>query len=313
MQGVNFLDFDEENISSKIKGLVNKLTAISPTSSAPTINIDNAHQVARENKLPVHHRYNQLLNPNLQFTLMRIKQKITTNLIYYQQIDKKADKPENIINIPNLETSIVDFCQSFSKLNLETLLKQILESQRSMSAKVSSLDNKLEKINKEHIDYRERANKVTTSPNGYLLNSSLSNMENSLKLVPPDLKQEIITRDKQIELLTEEADKKNKELSTFQKDKNREIDRAVSDVVKSYEEKLENLCRKMEDVEKGKVMIIEENKRLAASIIDLKEHDLSLPDPTEVKEKENTIKELENKQCELTQELTAYEFEHDEL
>ena len=60
-------------------------------------------------------------------------------------------------------------------------------------------------------------------------------------------------------------------------------------------------------------MIIEENKRLAASIIDLKEHDLSLPDPTEVKEKENTIKELENKKSEPTQELTAYEFEYDEL
>ena len=60
-------------------------------------------------------------------------------------------------------------------------------------------------------------------------------------------------------------------------------------------------------------MIVEENKRVAVSIIDLKEHDLSLPDPTEVKEKENTIKELENKQSELTQELNAYEFEYDEL
>ena len=53
---------------------------------------------------------------------------------------------------------------------------------------------------------------------------------------------------------------------------------------------------------------------LAASIIiDLKEHDLSLPDPTEVKVKENAIKKLENKQSELTPELTAYEFEYDEL
>ena len=179
-----------------------------------------------------------------------------------------------------------------------------------MSAKVFSLDNKLEKINKEHIDYREKANKVTTSPNGNLLKSSLSNTENFLKLVPPDLKQEIISRDKQIELLMEEVDKKNKELSTFQKDKNREIDRAVSDVVKSYEE---NLYRKIEDAERDKVMIIEENKRLAASIIDPKEHDLSLLDPTEVKEKENTIKELENRQSELTQELIAYEFKYDKL
>ena len=69
-------------------------------------------------------------------------------------------------------------------------------------------------------------------------------------LVPPDLKQEIISRDKQIELLMEEVDKKNKELSTFQKDKNIEIDRAVPDVAKSYDEKLENLYRKIEDVEK---------------------------------------------------------------
>ena len=102
--------------------------------------------------------------------------------------------------------------------------------------------------------------------------------------------------------MIEEVDKKDKELSTFQKDKNRKIDRAVSDVIKSYEEKLENLYGKIEDVEREKVMIIEENKRLAASIIDLKEHDLSLPDPTDVKEKEHTIKELENKQSELTQE-----------
>ena len=129
-----------------------------------------------------------------------------------------------------------------------------------MSAKVSSMDNKLEKINKEHIDYRERANKVTTLSNGDLLNSSLSNIENVLKLVSPDLKQEIISRDKQIELLMEEVDKKNKELSTFQKDKNREIDRAVSDVVKSYEEKLENLCRKIEDGEREKVVIIEKKQ-----------------------------------------------------
>ena len=42
-KGINFLDF-EENIFPKIKGLVNKLTAISPTSSAPTV---NTHQVAR--------------------------------------------------------------------------------------------------------------------------------------------------------------------------------------------------------------------------------------------------------------------------
>ena len=68
----------------------------------------------------------------------------------------------------------------------------------------------------------------------------------------------------------EEVDKKNKELSTFQKDKNREIDRAVSDVVKSYEEKLENLCRKIEDVKRETVMIIEENKRLDASLLILK-------------------------------------------
>ena len=131
-----------------------------------------------------------------------------------------------------------------------------------MSAKVSSLDNKLEKINKEHIGYRERDNKVTTSPNnGDLLNSSLSNTENFLKLVPPDLKQEIISRYKQIELLMEEVDKKNRELITFQKDKSREIDRAVSDVVKSYEEKLENLYRKIENVEREKVMVIEENNQ----------------------------------------------------
>ena len=58
---------------------------------------------------------------------------------------------------------------------------------------------------------------------------------------------------------------------------------------------------------------MKKNKRLAASIIDLKEYDLSLPDPTEAKEKVNIIKELENMQSELTQELTAYEFEHDEL
>ena len=104
------------------------------------------------------------------------------HILQTSTLDKKAYKPENFVDIPNLETSIVDLCQSFGKLNLETLLKQILESQRSMSAEVSSLDNKLEKINKEHIDYRESANKVTTLPNGDLLISSLSNIEKFFKV-----------------------------------------------------------------------------------------------------------------------------------
>ena len=52
-KGINLLDF-EGNIFPIIKGLVNKLTDISlKSSSASAINIDNTHQVARENKLPV--------------------------------------------------------------------------------------------------------------------------------------------------------------------------------------------------------------------------------------------------------------------
>ena len=75
----------------KIKGLVNKLTAISPTSSAPTVNIDSAHQVARENNLPVLPRIQPATKPKStvytdenQTKSLHIK--ITTNLIYYQQI-----------------------------------------------------------------------------------------------------------------------------------------------------------------------------------------------------------------------------------
>ena len=153
-KGINCLDF-EENIFPKIKGLVNKLTAISPTPSAPTINIDNAHQVARENKLP---QIQPATKPKstVYTNDSQTKDNNQPHLLPANTLDKKADKPDNIVDIPNLETSIVDFFQCFGELNLETLLKQILESQRSMSAKVSSLDNKLEKINKEHIDYRER-------------------------------------------------------------------------------------------------------------------------------------------------------------
>ena len=81
-KGINLLDF-EENIFPKIKGLVNKLTDISPTMPIrlqEKINYQYHHR----------HRYNQLLKySNLQFTLMRIKPKITSNLIYYQQVPQK--------------------------------------------------------------------------------------------------------------------------------------------------------------------------------------------------------------------------------
>ena len=158
-KGINLLDF-EEKIFPKIKGLVNKLTDILFTSSASTVNTDNAHQVARENKLPVPPQAQIQPATKLKSTVYTDENQSKNNkqphILPTSTLDIKTYKPENIVNIPNLETSIVDLCQSFDKLNPETLLKQILESQRSMSAKVSSLDNKLEKINKEHIDNRER-------------------------------------------------------------------------------------------------------------------------------------------------------------
>ena len=129
-KGINLLYF-KENIFPKMKGLVNKLTDVLPISSASTINIDNAYQVARENKLPVPPQA-QIQSPTkLKSTVYTNENQTKDNkqphILPTSTLDKKAYKPEHIVDIPNLETSTVDLCQSFGKFNPETLLKKIVK------------------------------------------------------------------------------------------------------------------------------------------------------------------------------------------
>ena len=71
------------------------------------------------------------------------------------------------------------------------MLNQILDTQRTLSSKVIQMDKKLDKMNKDHIQHTHNINKDNTPSSNSTLISSLSNIETFLKLVPPDLKQEI--------------------------------------------------------------------------------------------------------------------------
>ena len=90
----------------------------------------------------------------------------------------KPDIRSGIADFPSLETSIVILCQSFGKLNLESLLNQILDIQRTLLSKVIQMDKKLDKMNKDHIQHTQNINKDNTPSSDSALISSLSNIEN---------------------------------------------------------------------------------------------------------------------------------------
>ena len=59
------------------------------------------------------------------------------------------------------------------------------------------------------------------------LTLALINVESFLKLVPPDLKAEIQSRDKQIEILIAEITKKDIEMKIFKKERDKDMKRLI--------------------------------------------------------------------------------------
>ena len=197
-RGLNFNDF-EKDIFPKIKELVDQSVLQVPLRPQPSTPL--THSVASTEQL--------LSGP------------LNASANDSNSLPVKPDIRSGIADFPSFETSIVNLCQSFGKLNLEFLLNQILDTQRTLSSKVIQMDKKLDKMNKDHIQHTQNINKDNTSSSDSALISSLSNIENFLKLVPPDLKQEITSRENQIELLIEEAKKKDNDLIALKKKRTR--------------------------------------------------------------------------------------------
>ena len=82
------------------------------------------------------------------------------------------------------------------------------------------------------------------------LTLALINVESFLKLVPPDLKAEIQSRDKQIEILIAEITKKDIEMKIFKKERDKDIEKANRSAIKPYEENLSSLKLQLEEAEK---------------------------------------------------------------
>ena len=206
-RGLNFNDFEKE-IFPKIKELVDQSVLqvpLRPLHSTPL-----THSVATTEQLS--------------------SEPLNTSVNDFNSLQVKPDIRSGIAGFPSLETSIVNLCQSFGKLNLESLLNQILDTQRTLSSKVIQMDKKLDKMNKDHIQHTQNINKDNTPSSDSALISPLSNIENFLKLVPPDLKQEITSREIQIELFIEEVKKKDNDLIALKKEKDRDIQKAIANI-----------------------------------------------------------------------------------
>ena len=175
------------------------------------------------------------------------------------------------------------------------------------------MDKKLDKMNKDHIQHTQNIDKDNTPSSDSALISSLSNIENFLKLVPPDLKQEITSRENQIELLIEEVKKKDNDLIALKKEKDRDIQKAIAKAVEPYEQKLASLQIQMEQSERKKHLLIEDKKNLVEKIADFEANVVISPNATEMLEKESIMKQLESESRELKEELNSYQFEYDEL
>ena len=230
-RGLNFNDFEKE-IFPKIKQLVDQSVLQLPLRPQPSTLI-LTHFVAGTEQLssgPLNASANDSNN-----------------------LPVKPDIRSGIADFPSLETGIVNLCQSFGKLNLESLLNQILDTQRTLSSKVIQMDKKSDKMNKDHIQHTQNINKDNTTSSDSALISSLSNIENFLELVPPDLKQEITSRENQIELLIEEVKKKDNDLIALKKEKDRDIQKAIAKAVEPYEQKLESLQIQMEESERENI------------------------------------------------------------
>ena len=152
-RGLNFNDFEKE-IFPKIKELVDQYVLQVPLRPQPSTPL--AHSVASTEQLS-----SGPLNASANDS---------------NSLPVKPGIRSGIADFPSLETSIVNLCQSFGKLNLESLLSQILDTQRTLSSKVIQMDKKSDKMNKDHIQHTQNINKDNTPSSDSALISSLSNI-----------------------------------------------------------------------------------------------------------------------------------------
>ena len=127
------------------------------------------------------------------------------------------------------------------------------------------------------------------------------------------MKQEITSRENQIELLIEEVKKKDNDLIALKKEKDKDIQKAIDKAVEPYEQKLASLQIQMEESEREKHLLIKDNKNLVEKIADFESNVVISPNATEMLEIESIMKQLESESRELKEELNSYQFEYDEL
>ena len=273
------------------------------------------------------------------------KLQLPTNLVTLHGVNPQHNSvktDEKSISYTNIETTIKDLCQTLKKLNLNTLLQQLLNTQNSLTEKVNQIDTKLDKLSKEKVTdhhFKEvKANEEDISERKSLT-LALTNVEDFLKLIPPDLKAEIQSRDKQIEILIAEITKKDNEMKIFQKERNKDIEKAnrsaikpyeenlsslklqleeaerelfqlkhdnqkLSSAIKPYEEKLSSLELQPEETEREKSLLKDNNKKLSIKFDQLNSRSADVQNTAELKEMEKHLEKLEIEKTELTEELT---------
>ena len=82
------------------------------------------------------------------------KRQLPTNLVKLHGVNPRHNSvktDEKSIFYTNIETTITDLCQTLEKLNLNTLLQQLLNAHSSLAEKVNQIDTKLDKLSKEKV------------------------------------------------------------------------------------------------------------------------------------------------------------------
>ena len=92
----------------------------------------------------------------------------------------------------------------------------------------------------------------------------------------------------------------------LKKEKDRDIQKAIAKAVEPYEQKLASLQIQMEESEREKHLLSEDNKNLVEKIADFESNVAISPNATEMLEKESITKQLESENSELKEELNSY-------
>ena len=80
-----------------------------------------------------------------------------------------------------------------------------------------------------------------------------------------------------------------------------------------YEEKLSSLQLQLEETEREKSLLKDDNKKLSIKFEQLNSRSADVQNTAELKELEKHLEELETEKTELTEELNSYKFEYEEL